>query len=203
MTLGRWKKLMDSFGFAENEAAYNSILNQYSEAYRAYHNAEHISDCLEKLDMFGEALENRNVIELAIWFHDIVYNPYGKHNELKSARAAADFLKRNSSDEALIQRVSGLILATQHTATTTSEEEKIITDIDLSILGAPSEAYDRYSDNIRKEYKRIPALIFRKKRKEVLKQFLDRKPLFQKPLFQEKFEQKARDNINRELQRYS
>ena len=203
MTFGRWKKLMDTFGFAENEPAYNSILNQYSEAYRAYHNAEHISDCLEKLDLFGEAIKNRNVIELAIWFHDLVYNPYGKHNELKSARAAVDFLKRNGSDEALIREVTGLILATQHTAIATSEEEKIIADIDLSILGAPPDVYDRYSENIRKEYRRIPALIFRKKRKEVLKQFLDRKPLFQIPLFREKFEQQARDNINRELQRYS
>jgi len=194
---------MSSFGFAENESEYNSITNQYSETYRAYHNVQHISDCLEKLDLFCKELENWNVIELAIWFHDAVYNPYAKNNELNSADVAVDFLRKAGAKESLFERVTNLILATRHNSTATSEEEKIISDIDLSILGASPDVYERYSKNIRKEYKLIPSTIFRKKRKEILTEFLEREPLFQTPLFRNRFEKQAKENIKRELEKYS
>lgn len=213
MTFDRWKKLMASFGFSENQAAFDSNVEHHSQKHRAYHNAEHVSDCLKKLDLLKEDIPFRKEIELALWFHDIIYNPHGKANEKKSADLASVFLKEAGASIEIRQKVIDLILATQHTAEATSarvpteasaeaQEEKIIRDIDLSILGSEPEDYDDYVRKIRKEYKLVPAPIFRKKRKAVLEEFLNRKPLFQTTLFREKFEKQARENLAREMERY-
>ena len=61
----------------------------YQEKHRAYHNLEHVNDCLNQLDNFESEITDKHIIEMAIWYHDIIYNPYGKNNELKSAEEAS------------------------------------------------------------------------------------------------------------------
>lgn len=213
MTYERWKKLMASFGFAENRAAFDLIIEHHSQKHRAYHNSEHVADCLDKLDLFPEEIPFRKEIELALWFHDTVYNPYGKDNEQKSADLASSFLKQAGASAETLQGVTNLILATRHTAKATSarvppeasaeaQEQKIIMDIDLSILGSDPLDYDDYVRKIRKEYKLIPGPIFRKNRKAILEEFLNREPLFQTAVFEKKFEKQAKENLRRELENY-
>ncbi len=194
---------MSSFGFYANQDAFNAIVKRYTEKRRVYHNEEHLADCLEKLDSIPLEPALLNEIELALWFHDAIYNPYAKDNELKSARLASGFLKEVGANRQLQTTINNLILATQHSKRGTSEAEKIIMDIDLSVLGASAEIYQKYASNIRKEYKMIPGPLYRKKRKELLQRFLARNPLFQTALFQDKFEHQARQNLRWEIERYS
>ena len=75
-------------------------------------------------------------------------------------------------------------------------DTKYLIDIDLSILGAASNIFKEYENNIRKEYKWVPKYIYQKERFEVLKSFLRRKHIFYTELFREKYEHQARTNIN-------
>lgn len=198
MNLERWISLMKAFGFAENKETFSTINKHYSEKHRAYHNVEHISDCLNKLDLITEQIPLRKEIELALWFHDIIYNPYGKENELKSAKIALDFLQKQGSSEELKSMIYNLIMITVHNKEPLNDEEKIIMDIDISILGSEYNEYLKYSKKIRKEYKMVPIILYRKKRKEILSNFLKKDKLYYSDYFCD-LEKNARNNLKQEI----
>lgn len=202
MTEKRWNILMKEFGFPENKDTYDSLIKHYSEKHRAYHNLEHISDCLEKLDSIPSPIKGRREIELAIWFHDIIYNPYGKNNELKSANMAVSFLNNQDCSEKVKSNIHDLIMSTLHNKIPKNISEKIIMDIDISILGAEYNVYKEYSEKIRKEYKLVPRILYRKKRKEILSNFLKKNQLYHSDYFQF-LEKDARNNITLEIKELS
>ena len=199
----RWKDLMTRFQFNENMAEFLELKNKYNEKQRAYHNMEHIIDCLNQLDNYEEIIADRDIIELAIWYHDIIYNPYGKENELKSAQEAAQFMTTQNADGTIIEKVYQLILSTVHIESPKTEAQALIMDIDISILGSPKPQYLEYCQKIRKEYKWIPGPLYRSKRKEVLNRFLQRKRLYFTEYFYNKLEGNARINISQEIKRLS
>lgn len=199
MTFERWQTLMQQFNLNVNELTYKSIINKYNENNLAYHNIEHIEYCLNQLDSISIKIESKKEIELAIWFHDIVYNPYGKDNELKSAEMAMEFLVSNNQDDSTVSLVYDLIIATKHSNKAKNPQEQIIMDIDISIFGESSAKYINYSKNIRKEYSLVPLFIYTSKRKEILNSFLSHERLFQSDYFFEKYENNARLNIIEEI----
>lgn len=199
MNLERWKKLMGVFGFTENQDTFHELEKQYREKHRAYHNIDHIAACLDQLDAIPTAVPLKKEIELAIWFHDCIYNPYGKENELKSAKKAELFLQRQKADAGTISLIFDLIMATLHTQLPKNEAEALLQDIDLSILGAKPEHYNIYSEKVRREYKRVPRILYRKKRKEILSHFLQKNHIYHTPLFHGKFEEIARKNLKKEI----
>jgi len=87
----RWNELCRG---ARSEAAaqwYDRLLELYSEPHRHYHNAQHITDCLKEFDSVRDAAQEPLAVELAIWFHDAIYNPRAGDNEERSAELAAQF----------------------------------------------------------------------------------------------------------------
>lgn len=98
-----------------------------------------------------------------------------------------------------LKKINTLIIATCHNSSASGKSESILVDIDLSILGADPKEYRQYSDAIRKEYKLIPSLIYRKKRKSILNNFLSRPQIFQNKIFYNNYETQARTNINNEI----
>ena len=98
-------------------------------------------------------------------------------NELDSADWAAKFMRNNAMADDAISRVHRLIMVTQGHGQTSSQDEEVMIDIDLSILGESPETYARFETAIRKEYSRVPYFLFRKKRKEILCEFLTRQKL--------------------------
>ncbi|MEL6918811.1 MAG: hypothetical protein AAFO99_13900 [Bacteroidota bacterium] len=198
MNLARWKQLMEDFGFSENRDTYHLLMEYYSEKHRAYHNIEHIEDCLTQLDAIVEEIPWRKEIELALWFHDAIYNPYGKDNELKSAQLAMEFLKQQNGNAQLESILFNLIMATLHKEEPTNLAEKIMMDIDISILGTDYPTYRDYAKKIRREYRLVPGILYRKKRKEILCNFLERQPLYYSKYFK-RLETRARENLRREI----
>ena len=199
----RWKHLMTRFEFNENSAELIELKKKYNEKQRAYHNMEHVIDCLNQLDNYEEDIADRDAIELAIWYHDIIYNPYGKDNEIKSAEEASQFMTKQKASINHIEQVYQLILCTLHTKPPANEAQALIMDIDISILGSPEKQYLEYCQKIRKEYKWIPGPIYRSKRKEIMNRFLQRKCLYFTEYYYSKLEKKARINISQEIQRLS
>lgn len=201
MTQERWLRLMDEYGFEPNDKAFARLVEQYGERHRAYHNTAHILDCLNQLDLSPVPASDRKEVELAIWFHDVIYDPYGKENEHKSAREAELFIFDNVADDELGKRISTLIMATLHQAPPINSAESWIMDIDISILGRDEASYQHYAEQVKQEYRFVPGFLYRKKRVEILRAFLQRPTLYFTPHYQSSHEAQARKNIQAEIER--
>lgn len=151
-------------------------------------------------DIVKDIAERPAELELAIWFHDAIYKPFSKNNELNSAEWAKEFSLSNGYYMEGAERIHSLIMATQHNGIVQDKDQKLIVDIDLTILGASPEIYDEFERNVRKEYKMVPTFIYRKKRKELLMSFLSKVSIYNLDYFKEKYENIARYNIKRAIE---
>ena len=102
--------------------------------------------------------------------------------------------------ENFIQSVTRLIIATEHTTRPSLPDDRLLVDIDLSILGQSEEVYDRYEDQIRREYSWVPRPLFRSERSKVLRHFLESPVLYETDGFRTRYENQARFNLERTLQ---
>jgi len=200
--LPRWCKLWQQVGASSApEPLFKQIVAAYSEPHRAYHTLAHLEDCLITWEAARSLAHQPNTVELAIYFHDVIYDPRASDNEERSAALAVQWLQCGQVPQSLVEAVRQLILATKHQSTPKDEDTALLVDIDLAILGSPIAEFDRYETNIRYEYSWVPEAIYREKRASLLKQFLDRSPLFQTDFFHHQYEQQARYNLHRSLQR--
>ncbi len=198
-TLVRWLELWSDQ--AENTAlhdVYSDLVKRYSEPHRHYHNLSHVSWCLEELAEARSHADHPLEAELAIWFHDAVYDPKRSDNEETSARYAQDTLGKLIEKEPL-EMVHSLILATRHAEPPKNNDEKLVADIDLAILGTPIEEYKEYENGVRREYGWVPEDRFKAGRAEVLARFLARKHIYYTDHFREKYEVNARANLSRSI----
>ena len=78
-----WLALMAKIGFSQNIETYTELKSRYSETHRKYHNVAHIESVLSELGKARHIAENYEAIELALWFHDAIYNSLSKTNEKK------------------------------------------------------------------------------------------------------------------------
>jgi predicted metal-dependent HD superfamily phosphohydrolase len=70
----------------------DDLRSRYSAPDRHYHGLHHIEDCLEKFDVCRQEAERPAEIEMAIFFHDAIYDTHAADNELKSAEWARGVL---------------------------------------------------------------------------------------------------------------
>lgn len=191
--IGRWNALLTSLGLDPDQhfSVLDDLLIRYTEPQRYYHNLAH-------LDALLALLPAQPHLELAVWFHDAVYDPTRTDNELQSARLAEQSLQRLGVAPALIQRVVSLILATQHHRSD-DLETALFLDADLAILGAEARTYQAYARAIRLEYAWLPEALFKARRAMVIRQFLSRERIYQTAGFAG-LEQPARNNLQRELE---
>ncbi|MEO0400164.1 MAG: hypothetical protein AAF224_12175 [Pseudomonadota bacterium] len=158
---------MATFGFPELLGKHSMLIKAYSESHRRYHTLEHISACFEHLNSVEAQAVYPHEIELALWFHDAVYQIFSSKNEEDSAELAASFLADNGASNGCIKRIKHLILLTKDHQAPQGTDAKLMLDIDLSILGSSVEVYEQFERNVREEYRRIPSFIFRPNRKKI------------------------------------
>jgi predicted metal-dependent HD superfamily phosphohydrolase len=215
--LSRWRALWQRLGVddASLDDTGSNLLAAYSSAGRFYHSRKHLEDVFEKLDWAKTALiasgdlaevppEDRpllfDTIELALWYHDAVYDPKQKDNEAKSRDLFLADAMRYGLPENLRTAAARLIDITASHKKAASLSEKVLCDCDLSILGAPKEAFSEYDANIRKEYAHVPEAAYKTARRHVLGGFLRQKPIFRTKAFQNRFEAQARQNLENAAQ---
>lgn len=190
---------MRAWGFGCNEATHRSLLAAYAERHRHYHTIEHVLSCLQHLERGVAATDQGREVALALWFHGAVYRPLAGDNEKKSAVWSASFMTANGASPDAITRVQRLIMVTAHNAPTRTRDESILVDIDLSILGADPDRYAMFERGVRKEYRLVPFFLYKKKRAEVLRGFLQRDRIYCNEPFSSEREQQARVNLVRAL----
>jgi len=190
-----WESLMSNLGFSASTETYNELKLRYQEKHRKYHNVAHIESVLCEFSNSRHIAENPNSIELALWFHDAIYNSFSKSNEKDSADLAVSFISDNSGSLELQQTVYSLIMATEHNFVPKGNDQRLMVDIDLSILGSAESRYTDFETAIRKEYKFVPSFIFKKKRIELLQYFLNRESIYSHQHYVDSLEKQARVNI--------
>jgi predicted metal-dependent HD superfamily phosphohydrolase len=84
-TQQRFVELCARMAVPERDArmVHADLAKRYGEAHRHYHTLVHVDRMLGLLDETGLGNDR---IELAIWFHDCVYDPLASDNEAASAR---------------------------------------------------------------------------------------------------------------------
>jgi predicted metal-dependent HD superfamily phosphohydrolase len=197
-SLTRWIRLCLKLGVEPQPLVYASLLEKYTQPNRYYHNIQHIGKCLSELDKAKSIARNEMITELCIWFHDVVYDPRRYDNEEQSAKYAAQTLKRISLHEH-IDVVKTMIESTKHSGEVKDQDTRVLLDIDLTILGQSQEEYLSYSKAIRKEYNHLSDEEYIRRRKEILTRFLNKDNIYHTELFRAKYEEKARENIRREI----
>lgn len=179
----------------------DDLIAHYSRQGRYYHNLRHLYHVLHIINSLRHLAEDYPAIQLAAWFHDVIYEVRpNATNEYASANYAVTVLKSADLPAKLIEKVELLILYTSHISVIPDEvDAQILMDADLSELAATPSEFERNAQSIRQEYQHVPDGIYYPKRIELLKQFLARQPLYLTPPIYEQCEEQARKNIEAAL----
>jgi predicted metal-dependent HD superfamily phosphohydrolase len=181
------------------DALRDAVLARYAEPHRRYHTLQHLGECLAWFERVRQAPDRPAEVEMALWFHDAIYDLGSPTNEARSADWAHAALRDAGVAAEPALRVRALILATQHSALPHGRDEQVLVDIDLSILGAPAPRFAEYEQQIREEYAHVPDLLFRLKRRDVLEGFLARPEIYATPVLHHELEAQARANLRTAL----
>lgn len=176
------------------------LLATYGEAQRRYHTLQHLTECLSLFSRYMHIAARPAEIEAAIWFHDAIYDVMAHDNEIRSAAWAAEALSSAGVSTERVEAIGQLILATRHAALPKGQDQELLVDIDLAILGAGRGRFEEYETQVRAEYAWVPEPLFRQKRAEVLAGFLARQPIYNTAPLRETFERQARENLAYSLQ---
>ena len=180
-------------------AVFDELVARYSEPHRKYHTVQHLGECLSHFEAVRDLAERPAEVEMALWFHDAIYDTQRHDNEETSADWAHKVLLAHGTAAAAAQRVHDLVMATRHTALPASPDAQLLVDIDLSILGAGAERFAEYEQQIRDEYAFVPPALFQQKRREILQGFLDRPVIYSTAHFRDALEARARENLRRSI----
>ncbi|MDF1764527.1 MAG: hypothetical protein P1U57_14050 [Oleibacter sp.] len=180
-----------------SEALMKNLVAAYNEPQRKYHTEQHLRECLTLFNEYIELVEEPAEVEIALWFHDAIYDikASGGKNEDQSADWAVAEMQKVGVAPERIARIKDHILATKHSALPQGNDQQLLLDIDLAILGATPERFVEYEQQVRQEYRHVPNLIFNWKRKQILKAFLARSPIYVTPELRERFEEQAKINL--------
>lgn len=55
---------------------FTALAAAYDEGTRYYHTRAHIDACLSQLDVYRDLARNPAEIEIALWFHDAIYDTH-------------------------------------------------------------------------------------------------------------------------------
>lgn len=178
---------------------WKEIEKYYSEKHRCYHTLQHIEQLYFLLEKEKENIADWEALMWSIFYHDIIYNPSKSDNEERSAEKMREIATKFGVEKSIIEQSFNQIIATKKHETTGDSDTDIFTDADLAILGSDWNDYEAYAQNIRKEYSIYPDFMYNMGRKKVLKHFLEMLNIYKTPLFREKLEEKAKENIEKEL----
>lgn len=177
---------------------YETIADRYSEPHRQYHTLEHIQHCLAQLDEVRHLAEDPDALELAIWFHDLIYDPTADDNERRSARSF-DLLLGNHMPGDRAAHVHQMIVDTEYPSEPDDFDGQLMVDIDLSSFALPWDEFMRDTDNIRMEFAHVSEEDFYAGKLKFLDKLTSRPRFFLTDYFHDRLESQARANIERHI----
>lgn len=168
----------------------------WGAAARRYHGIEHLVDCLRELDRAARVAEVADPAELALWYHDAVYEPGGRACEDRSAALLeADAAALGIAADAAALAIAAVRATAHATPAPSTPVTDLVLDVDLSILGRDALRFMDYEHAIEEEYAPSSLFAFRHARGRFLAGLLARPQIFRTPAFRERYEQRARVQI--------
>jgi predicted metal-dependent HD superfamily phosphohydrolase len=198
----RWTRLWREIAAKGDPLSiYQDLVSLYSQPQRHYHNLRHVAECLTEFDSARRLAQQPAAVELAIWFHDAIYDTRAQDNEQKSAELAKRRIAEAGEDPHLCRSVGTLIMATKTHDSSLHPDAPLLVDVDLSILGQPDARFRQYEAQIRREYEWVAEATFAARRAEILEQFLARERIYTIAPFFAKYERQARTNLRNSIRR--
>jgi predicted metal-dependent HD superfamily phosphohydrolase len=211
--LTRWLALVPAASHEPAEAAGRDLLDRYAEPQRRYHDGRHLAEVLAAVDRLADDAARPDVVRLAAWFHDAVYDPEARPgvNEESSAQLAVEVLPGLMVPADRVDAVAALVRLTgTHDISELSQDGpdddaalrrdgEVLCDADLAILGSAPERYAAYTADVRVEYAHVPDELFRSGRRAILGSFTDRARIYRTATAFAAWEQTARANLAAEL----
>jgi len=200
-----WVRLMARYNIALVNAypVFDLLVAAQSSPDRYYHNLEHLGEMFRVAGRLAIFCDDPQAIQLAIWFHDAVYDPRAKDNEARSADLAILLLGPLGVPAGVLERVTRMIRLTAHVTSDMPPGDRdtaALVDADLAILGAGEERYRRYAADIRKEFAWLPDEDYRTGRIAVLERFLSRERIYNHEMIYTEGESRARANMTAEIE---
>lgn len=193
-SLVNWLPIAQRTGVVGDAAGWHARLAKaYGEPQRAYHTLQHLEECLGVLDEVKVFIQKPDLIEMALWFHDAVYDPKSGDNEALSAAMAVEALAGSET----AHEVARLIMLTKSHEPGEGPDDAWIIDIDLAIFAQPVSRVLEYERQNREEYAWVPEEVYREKRAEILCGFLAREPIYRTPWARERLEARAKENLRK------
>lgn len=161
-----------------NDELINEVLPYWNNSKRFYHNENHLLRMLEELEVIELNDNDRNILELFCCFHDFVYEPQNKNNEILSIsklnlwRKKKKHLFVNYTDEQIIIatkliELSGKYFTPEYkiqSENINSKLTELALNLDCSIFQDDFDKLINYEQLIFKEYQFVPIEIYRKER---------------------------------------
>jgi predicted metal-dependent HD superfamily phosphohydrolase len=195
-----WRAAWRDLALADpGRALFEALCARYAEPHRRYHTLQHLAECLAHFERERALARHPGEVAIALWFHDAIYDTQRHDNEAASAAWARRALCEAGARDEVADRVHALVMATRHSETPATADERLLVDIDLAILGADAARFAEYERQIRDEYAFVPEPVFRAKRREVLRGFDARRPIYATPALRERLEAAAHANLGRSL----
>jgi predicted metal-dependent HD superfamily phosphohydrolase len=189
-------------GGQPREGVAAELLARWSEPHRHYHTLDHLQFMLTIIDERAAAATDPDLVRLAAWGHDAVYDPRtpGDGNEQASAILSARLLHRCAVPTAAITEVMRLVrLTAGHAVSEADRNGALLADADLAVLARDWPSYVAYTEAVRAEYAHVPDAAFRSGRSAVLRHLLELPTLYRVPELHQAWESRARTNLTREL----
>lgn len=174
----------------------------YSENHRGYHTLRHLAELFATLAPYQD-IKEWAAVEMAIWFHDVIYSTQLERyadNEALSAHALVRMTRAHCSAEwhasfeaARILAVQLILASKDHKVTPylenyqdALEAAELFLDADRAILGADADRLAEYDAGIAFEWLSTGQLdpsVFRDGRRDALRGLAAHKPLFYSKAF--------------------
>ena len=188
---------------------WQKLHSAYEGEGRYYHTLEHLAELLSHAhnEQHRTSISDMDAVELAIFFHDIVYDAKsggGGKNELDSADIFHVFVadaKPRFAHTGAPEKIFKWIVATKDHRCTADDEfdMRFFMDIDMAILAAPSQRYAAYARQVRREYGHLSSILWCYGRSGFLYSFASSEtPIFATEAFRRSGEARARQNARDE-----
>ncbi|GAA1395799.1 DUF4031 domain-containing protein [Luteococcus peritonei] len=184
-------------------AALHQVVQDYSGPGRWYHDVRHLVEMLGHLDRLAalEGVVPTPAEELAVLFHDVVYDGIAGQDEQLSAERAVSTLRQAGHEEDVVAEVERLVLLTAHHRPDPADRSGArVSDADMAILASVPGRYHVSVRDIHLEYAHLAADRWRQGRAAVLQGFLSGGEIFVTEHGRRVWEQRARRNVADELE---
>ncbi|KVF70480.1 hypothetical protein WS75_23520 [Burkholderia sp. FL-7-2-10-S1-D7] len=189
----RFVALWSWSGGTDAEGVYRMLARCYAEPVRHYHTLVHVRRCLRQFDLARESIPEPDAVELALWFHDVIFVPGAKDNEQNSA----DWFRRRAGERIrACDHICAMILATTHSGIAAGLDARFVCDIDLAVLGASRSQFREDGRRLRAERPDLDDQAYDLHERAILRGLLVRPRIYLTDFFYTRCEMQARRNLS-------